>query len=186
MSLIPHSTRGQSLSGLHSKYALHPAIFVLSLVKVVSAILCLCKGNFYSKLKNTLLNDILKLCECSVSLAFHPMIWTSIIEPYLNQLLRWWLQNDNFSHFLISCIFILYCSVKNFSSCPLFEHWCGFMDYFLIQWAIIHFCHLSFLYSNFPKLAISGKLSFDMSSLVLQDTLVFWHSRIGIDGNIEI
>lgn len=70
-----------------------------------------------------------------------------------------------FSNFIISSIFILHYSLKNFSSCWLLEYWYGFMGYFLIQCAIIHYCHYSFLCSNYSKLAISFKLS----------SVFFWH-----------
>lgn len=154
---------------LRSKYVLHPTICNAKcdpLVKGVSVRFCLCKGNFsYLKLKSNLLTDTSKLCECSACPAFHPTILTSICEPYLNQLLHWWLQNAIV--FLISSflLFLFYISLKNFSSCWLLEYWYGFMGYFLIQCAIIHYCHCSFLCSNYSKLAISFKLS----------SVFFWH-----------
>lgn len=81
------SIQGQPLLSLHSKYILCPTMHDAKFdpwVKV-SAKFCHCKGSFsYLKLKSHLLNVPLRLRECSVSLAFYPMILKSVSELCLN------------------------------------------------------------------------------------------------------
>lgn len=49
------------------------------------------------------------------SLRFHSKRLASMWEPYLNQILLWWLQNGNFHNFIISSISTVHLSAKNFS-----------------------------------------------------------------------
>lgn len=161
LSSIPCSIPGQPLAGLCSKHVLYPTICHAKygpLLKVVSARFCLWKGNFsYLKLSKNLLSGTLKRCECLVSPAFCPTTLTSTCEPYLNQLLQWWLQNGNFSNGIISSISTLHWSVKNSPSCPLFENWYASRGYFIIQCAVVQYCHYSCVCSNCSKFGFRGQ-----------------------------